>query len=122
MPPLILCVDDEPAIRLLFQAELMEEGYEVETAGSGSEALEALKKRRPDLMLLDIRMEDLTGLEVLQAIRPQHPTLPVIIVTAVRGLRDDFTIEGDDHVVDYITKPVDLNDLRMKVQRALSPS
>jgi two-component system response regulator (stage 0 sporulation protein F) len=122
MAPLILCVDDEPSIRLLFQQELGDEGYEVETAGSGREALRKLRERKPDLMLLDIRMEDMTGLEVLSEMRPRFPTLPVIVVTAVRGLRDDFAVEGDDYVVDYLTKPVDLNDLRDKVAKALAPA
>jgi DNA-binding response OmpR family regulator len=113
-------VDDEPSIRLLFEEELQEEGYEVVTASGGQEALECVRQNPPDLILLDIRMEDMTGLEVLQALRPEHPTLPVIMVTAVRGLRDDFAVEGDEHVVDYITKPVDLDDLRTKVKKALS--
>ena len=116
----ILCVDDEISIRQLFNEELTEAGYDVDTAGSGEEALSKLRGGpAPDLVLLDIRMEDMTGLDVLQAIRPELPTLPVIMVTAVRGLRDDFAIEGDDHVVDYIAKPVDLDDLRAKVAKAL---
>lgn len=120
MPPRILCVDDEPNIRLLFEQELGDEGYAVETASSGTEALERIGANTPDLLLLDIRMEDMTGLELLQRIRAAHPDLPVIMVTAVRGLRDDITVEGDEWVVDYITKPMDLNDLRSKVRRALS--
>ncbi|NUP88699.1 MAG: response regulator [Candidatus Sumerlaeia bacterium] len=120
MPPRILCVDDEPSIRLLFEQELSEEGYDVDTASGGQEAIEKILKQPPDLMLLDIRMEDMTGLEVLQAIRPELPDLPVIMVTAVRGLRDDFSVESDTAVVDYITKPVDLEDLRAKVKKALA--
>jgi CheY-like chemotaxis protein len=120
MAPRILCVDDEPSIRQLFHEELSEEGYDVDTAGSGAEAIAKIKKQPPDLLILDIRMEDMTGLEVLQAVRPQLPTLPVIFVTAVRGLRDDLAVEGDEHVKAYVTKPVDLNDLRAKVRSALA--
>ena len=116
----ILCVDDEPNIRLLFAQELGDEGYTVETAATGAEALGKIRAQAPDLLLLDIRMDDMSGLELLQMIRPDHPDLPVIMVTAVRGLRHDIAIEGDDRVVDYITKPMDLNDLRLKVRRALS--
>lgn len=115
----ILCVDDEPSIRTLFEQELQEMGHVVETAAGGQEALAKIRQNPPDLILLDIRMEDMTGLEVLEALRVDHPTLPVIFVTAVRGLRDDFAVEGDDYVAGYITKPVDLEDLRAKVRAAL---
>jgi CheY-like chemotaxis protein len=119
MAPLILCVDDEQSIRALFEMELEDMGYRVETAESGTEAVSKIRSLGPDLVLLDIRMEDMTGLEVLSAIRPDFPKLPVLMVTAVRGLRDDFSVEGDDHVVGYLTKPVDLDELRTKVKSAL---
>jgi DNA-binding response OmpR family regulator len=117
----ILVVDDEKNIRALFRDELEEEGYAVETAGSGREALEKINKQPPDLIVLDIRMEDMTGLEVLEQLRKTHEKLPVIMCTAVRGLQDDFTI-WDAHVSDYITKPVDLDDLKAKIKRILEPA
>lgn len=115
----ILVVDDEKNIRTLFRDELEEDGYEVETAGSGTEALEKVELRAPDLMVLDIRMEDMTGLEVLEEVRKKHDTLPVIMCTAVRGLQDDFTV-WDSKVSDYITKPVDLDVLKEKIKKALA--
>lgn len=115
----ILVVDDEKNIRALFREELEEAGYEVETAGSGTEALAKVKASPPDLMVLDIRMEDMTGLEVLEQVRRDHADLPVIMCTAVRGLQDDFTV-WDSKVSDYITKPVDLDDLKEKIRKALS--
>lgn len=115
----ILVVDDEKNIRALFRDELEEEGYEVETAGSGREALDKISTALPDLVVLDVRMEDMTGLEVLEQVRRTHESLPVIMCTAVRGLEDDFTV-WDAHVSDYITKPVDLEDLKEKIRRALS--
>ncbi len=115
----LLIVDDERNIRTLFRDELEEEGYEVETAGSGAEALDKVKAQTPDLIVLDIRMEDMTGLEVLEQIRREHESLPVIMCTAVRGLQDDFTV-WDSKVSDYITKPVDLEVLKEKIQNALS--
>ncbi len=115
----ILVVDDEKNIRTLFRDELEEDGYEVETAGSGQEALDKVAQRVPDLMVLDIRMEDMTGLEVLEEIRKTHESLPVIMCTAVRGLQDDFTV-WDSKVSDYITKPVDLDVLKEKIKKALA--
>jgi DNA-binding response OmpR family regulator len=114
----ILVVDDEKNIRILFRDELEEAGYEVELAESGNEALAKIDVAPPDLVILDIRMADMTGIEVLQAIREKHGSLPVIMCTAVRGLRDDFTI-WDAEVSAYLTKPVDLDDLKEKVRLAL---
>lgn len=114
----ILVVDDEKNIRTLFRDELEEAGYEVDTAGSGQEALEKVSAKTPDLIVLDIRMEDMTGLEVLEQVRRDHENLPVIMCTAVRGLQDDFTV-WDSKVSDYITKPVDLEILKEKIQKAL---
>jgi DNA-binding response OmpR family regulator len=114
----ILIVDDEKNIRALFRDELEDEGYRTRTAHSGREALQEIQQEVPDLVILDIRMEDMTGIEVLEQIRRTHEHLPVIMCTAVRGLKDDFTI-WDSKVSDYITKPVDLEDLKAKVKKAL---
>ncbi len=116
----ILIVDDEKNIRTLFRDELEEDGFEVETAGSGREALAKIDSYNPDLLVLDIRMEDMTGLEVLEVLRQKDTKLPVIMCTAVRGLQDDFTI-WDSRVSDYITKPVDLDDLKAKIKKILDP-
>lgn len=116
--PRILIVDDEKNIRALFREELEEAGYEVITAASGTEALSRVTTDHPDLLVLDIRMEDMTGLEVLEQIRRDNQTLPVIMCTAVRGLEDDFTV-WDAHVSAYITKPVDLEELKEKIATAL---
>lgn len=115
----ILVVDDERNIRILFQDELEEAGYEVELAESGHEALEKIDAAPPDLIVLDIRMADMTGIEVLEALREKHKDLPVIMCTAVRGLKDDFTI-WDAEVFAYLTKPVDLDELKETVQKALA--
>jgi DNA-binding response OmpR family regulator len=121
--PHILIVDDEKNIRALFRDELEDEGYDVTIAGSGREALDKIAEKLPDLVVLDIRMEDMTGLEVLAELRKKysHEQLPVIMCTAVRGLQDDFTI-WDAHVSDYITKPVDLEELKGKIKRILEPA
>lgn len=115
----LLIVDDEKNIRALFRDELDEDGYIVDTAGSGHEALAKISENRPDLVVLDVRMEDMTGLEVLEEVRKTDRTLPIIMCTAVRGLEEEFTV-WDAHVSDYITKPVDLEDLKEKIRRALA--
>ena len=114
----ILVVDDEKNIRTLFREELEEVGYEVDVAASGREAIDKYADFKPDLLVLDIRMPDMTGIEVLQAIRQVDSVVPVIMCTAVRGLKDDFTI-WEAQISDYITKPVDLEDLKAKVKKAL---
>ncbi len=114
----ILVVDDEKNIRALFREELEEAGYKVDTAASGQEALDSVRAQVPDLIVLDIRMEDMTGLEVLGELRKTHENLPVIMCTAVRGLQDDFTV-WESKVSDYITKPVDLEVLKEKVKKSL---
>jgi DNA-binding response OmpR family regulator len=114
----ILVVDDEKNIRVLFRDELEDAGYEVDVAASGQEALEKIDASVPDLLVLDIRMPDMTGIEVLEKVRETHQDLPVIMCTAVQGLKDDFTI-WDAEVLAYLTKPVDLDELREKVREAL---
>ncbi|HUU96102.1 MAG TPA: response regulator [Phycisphaerae bacterium] len=114
----ILVVDDEENILTLFEDELNDAGYRVTTAGTGEQALQAIKDEVPDLVILDIRMPDMHGLEVLSHIREDHKDLPVIMCTAVHGLKDDYTV-WDARVAGYLTKPIDLDDLVYKVQEVL---
>ncbi|HKK01349.1 MAG TPA: response regulator, partial [Desulfuromonadales bacterium] len=78
----ILVVDDERDIRLLYSAELAEDGYEVETAGTGADAAELLLKHHFDLVVLDIQMKGESGLQLLQKIVKEREDLPVILSTA----------------------------------------
>lgn len=110
----ILVVDDEKNIRQLFQEELIDEGYQVAVADSGKEALAKLAQRKPDLMIVDIRMPEMTGLELLQEIRRSHKDIPIIVCTALRALQDDYTI-WESQVSAFLAKPVDLDELKAKV-------
>ncbi len=110
----ILVVDDEKNIRRLFQEELIDEGYQVAVASGGREALEKIAARVPDLMILDIRMPDMTGLELLEELRATHPDLPVIVCTALRALQDDYTV-WESRIAAFLPKPVDLDELKAKV-------
>ena len=114
----ILVVDDEEHILTLFEDELTDAGYRVTTTDSGKGALQCIEGAEPDLVVLDIRMPDMHGLEVLEKIRDNHKDLPVILCTAVHGLKDDYTV-WDARVSAYLTKPIDLDDLVYKVQEVL---
>jgi len=114
----ILVVDDEENILTLFEDELTDAGYRVTTAGTGREALDQIEEETPDLLILDIRMPDMHGLEVLAKIRETNKDLPVIMCTAIHGLKDDYTV-WEAGVSAYLTKPINLDDLVYKVQEVL---
>jgi DNA-binding NtrC family response regulator len=115
----ILVVDDDANIRLIFQTMLNRDGYEVVTASSGIQALELLLEMNPDLVILDIKMPDIHGLEVLSLIREAENDVPVIICSAFEGMKDDFAIKSCN-VFEYLVKPIDLKVLTSVVKRALA--
>jgi len=78
----ILIVDDEESVRYSFRKLFREPGCEIIEAGNGLEAISVIKKEVPDLVLMDIEMPGLGGLEAIQRIKTMHPQLPVIIITA----------------------------------------
>ncbi len=107
----ILVVDDDKNFRLLLEAELTLEGYEVVLADNGLGALKEINEEAPDLVILDLKMPDLHGLEVLKTIREKNKELPVIICTAYEKMQDDYTIWSGG-VAAYLTKPLDLENLK----------
>jgi len=117
----VLVVDDHEANRLLLQELLELEGHEVLLASSGAEGLEFAAKHRPDLMLLDVNMPGIDGLEVCRRLRadPDSRALPIILVTALaeRSHRLQGIGAGAN---DYLTKPIDRTDLLLRVSNALS--
>ncbi len=114
----ILVVDDEQNILTLFEDELTEAGYRVTLADSGAAALEKIEQEVPDLVILDIRMPVMHGVEVLERIRQKHKDLPVIMCTALQGMRDDYTVV-ESKISGYLTKPIDLDELRAKVKEVI---
>ena len=108
--PRVLVVDDEPDALELLQAFLEAKGYEVLTASDGEEALQKVKEERPHLMLLDVRMPKLTGLEVLKRVREIDREVGVIMVTAVNE-EETGRQALQMGAFDYITKPLDLKYL-----------
>ena len=117
----ILVVDDDANIRLIFQTMLNREGYDVVTASSGIQALELILEKEPNLIILDIKMPDIHGLEVLSLMREAKNEVPVIICSAFEGMKEDFIIQSSN-VFEYLVKPVDLKVLNAVVKRALATS
>jgi class 3 adenylate cyclase/ActR/RegA family two-component response regulator len=119
-PPLILVVDDVPDNVDILQMRLEAQGYDVITAGDGEAALETIEAQRPDLVLLDIMMPKLDGIETVKRLKadPSLPFIPVILVTAKADARDviDGLDAGGD---DYLTKPVDHAALTARVKAML---
>ena len=112
----VLVVEDDTNQRLLYEEELREEGYEVVSAGDGREALKVAREANPDLVILDINMPAMDGLDALSQLLEINPALPVIINTAYPGYQDSFTAWSADA---YIVKSSDLTELKSTVKRLL---
>ncbi|TAK57671.1 MAG: response regulator [Bacteroidetes bacterium] len=114
----ILVVDDEEALRTVLSGELVNEGYEVGTAGDGDEAITIIKQRPFDIVLLDIKMPKVDGFEVLKFIKKDYPSIKVIMLTAFADLKN--AIESKKlGAEDFISKPYDLVDLLTTIERVL---
>jgi DNA-binding response OmpR family regulator len=113
----ILVVDDEENIRFLYQEELEEEGYTVDVAAHGQEALEKLNAFQPDLVTLDIRMPGMDGVETLRKIREVQRDLPVILCSAYGEYKQDLTTWASDA---YVIKTSDLTELKGTIRTLLS--
>ena len=114
----ILVGDDETRIRLLYEETLAGEGYEVVLAKDGREVYQKFISEKPDLVILDIKMPGMHGIEVLQRLREVDKRVPVIISTAYQKMENDAVISTSD-VAAFITKPVDLDHLCAEVKRIL---
>ncbi len=116
-PVLILLVDDDDAYRRALGNELPRRGYQVATAGSGAEAIAALASIQPDIVLLDLQLPDLSGLDVLKVIRERQPAADVIMLTGHGTI--DTAIEAIRlGAFDYLSKPCPLDELEVCIQRA----
>jgi two-component system, OmpR family, KDP operon response regulator KdpE len=114
----ILVVDDEPAIRRALRAPLMELGFQVAEASRGEEALQTLRGTAYDVVLLDMNMPGIGGLETLRRIRAFAPRLPVLMLT-VRDQEEDKVEALDRGADDYITKPFSTRELIARIRSAV---
>ncbi len=112
-----LIVDDEELVRILLSEQLGELGYECTVVSSGEEALKTAAHQEFDLMMLDVKMPAMSGLEVLKRFRPDHPAICVVMLTGFveTSVAAEAMELGAD---DYITKPCDLEYLRTRLEGA----
>jgi K+-sensing histidine kinase KdpD len=114
----ILIVDDEPRMTASLRALLSEEGHQTEGALSGEEAISRMNKTPFDVLIVDVRMPGVGGMEVLRAARAQNPDRPVIMMTAYASLESAVGAINEG-AYDYLVKPVDLTEMRLTVRRAI---
>jgi CheY-like chemotaxis protein len=112
----ILVVDDEENIRFLYKEELEEEGFIVELAKDGEEALEKIPIFKPDLITLDIKMPGMGGIEALKRIREGDRQLPVVLCSAYGEYKQNLSTWASDA---YVVKCADLTELKSTIRRLL---
>ena len=114
----LLVVEDEPNILELLAASLRYAGFEVITAGGGTEAVQAAQRHRPDLLVLDVMLPDMDGFDVIRRLRGGGDRIPVVFLTARDGTEDKvrgLTLGGDD----YVTKPFSLEEVIARIRAVL---
>ena len=114
----VLVVDDEAVLAEMVSMALRYEGWNIASAGDGSSALESARSQRPDVVVLDVMLPDMSGLDVLRKLREQNPQLPVLLLTAKDAVEDriaGLTAGGDD----YVTKPFSLEEVVLRLRALL---
>ncbi len=112
----VLVADDEFAIRKLYERELKKEGYEVIFATNGQEAIQKVRESHPDVIVMDIRMPGMDGIEAMSRILEENNELPVIINTAYTSYKDNFLSWSADA---YLTKSADLSELKGTIRNII---
>jgi DNA-binding NtrC family response regulator len=118
MPPRILIAEDEDRLRRLFAMLLSNAGYKMSLAGDGQEAWDLFKKEKPDVVVTDLRMPNVDGMELLRKIKEASPSTPVVVVTAYGAI--ESAVEAmKAGAADYLTKPVEEEELKLAIEKAL---
>jgi DNA-binding response OmpR family regulator len=112
----ILLIDDEEGIQMLYREELEDDGYEVISAYTGEEGLRKVKDESPDLVILDIQMPGMNGIETLRQMKMTKPDLPVILCSAYNEYKQDLGAWASD---DYVVKSSDISELKEAVNKHL---
>ena len=112
----ILIADDDAAIRSLLTDLLESEGYHTATAKSGTEVMRQARSEPPDLIILDLRMPDLTGIEIMRRLRDEGLSIPVLLITAY-GTASTAIQAIQLGAYDYIIKPFEIDDVALRVRR-----
>ncbi len=112
----ILLVDDEEGIQLLYREEFEDDGFVVDSAMNGREALAKFKSEQPDLVILDINMPGMNGIEVLRQMKEMNADLPVILSSAYQEYKEDF---GAWACEEYIVKSANMDELKAAVHKYL---
>ena len=112
----VLCVDDDLSLLRLYQDELSEDGYKVILAKDGKEALKKFEKESPHVVVMDIRMPTMDGIETLTAMLGKDRQVPVILNTAYPQYRENFMTWGAEA---YVIKSSDLTELKKKIREVL---
>ena len=114
----ILVVDDEQSHRTMLKAVLTKEGYDISEADDGISAVKAVESESFDLILMDIRMTDMDGIEAMGQIKKMSPSIPVIMMTAYASIK--AAVEAlKSGAYDYLTKPLDIDELKILIKKAL---
>jgi two-component system OmpR family response regulator len=114
----VLVVDDEAVLAEMVAMALRYEGWNIATAGDGSSAIASARAQRPDVVVLDVMLPDMSGLDVLHKLREESPQLPVLLLTAKDALEDriaGLTAGGDD----YVTKPFSIEEVVLRLRALL---
>jgi two-component system, OmpR family, response regulator len=114
----VLVVDDESVLAEMVSMALRYEGWNIATAGDGSTAIASARAQRPDVVVLDVMLPDMSGLDVLHKLREENPQLPVLLLTAKDGVEDriaGLTAGGDD----YVTKPFSIEEVVLRLRALL---
>ena len=114
----ILVVDDDPAIRLLLSKLLEPYGYLVETVESGEIALEVFNVQTFDVIMVDLQLQGITGLEVASVIRSQNATIPIALITGMAHILNEYDLDKAG-ITKLFTKPFDLDDIVNWLQSVL---
>ncbi len=112
----ILLVDDEENIQIVYREEFEDDGYEVISAMNGMEGLEKFSANRPDIVILDIQMPEMNGIEVLRKMKMLDPSVPVILSSAYQEFKRDLGSWASDA---YIVKSGDISELKNAVRKLL---